>query len=529
MLPVLGIWLSALLMVILAALSLVWRPLFWRQLGVPVMNCPLPLVGDVAPVVLGRYQMGELLHHCYKRGHGHQLIGLFCFDQPLLLVRDPVIASYILSTDFSSFVNRNFHLSPDTDPLVGRGLLALRGNRWRQTRMRLTPTFTLRNMRNLFHVVDYISRQLTLYVETTAAKHTEAVIELREMSACFMTDIVGMAFLGIESESLRDNTAPLRVNLKQQMHFSNWRYIKLMLAFLAPKLRDFLRLSISVPEVDNFIRDVVCKVLEYRKRHKVKHGDLLDILMKVQKRNYMTDEMLSVNKNTNESIASRDPHFWMDNEDIVAQVFIFLVAGFETSSSTMMFTLYELAQHPDVQDKLRHNIVTSLSKHDGKMTYDAILEMTYLHMVIAETLRLYPPLPFIDREVTKDYVIPGTGIGLPKGMGVVVSLLGLHRDALFWDNPEEFVPERFNRQKQNKRPNYVYMPFGIGPRNCIGMRMGQMQIRVGIAHIMANFSVHFAPSTPNSLQMDPSHAVLTPRGDLPLLFKKLKPFPAMKQ
>lgn len=157
----------------------------------------------------------------------------------------------------------------------------------------------------------------------------------------------------------------------------------------------------------------------------------------------------------------------MTYEEIAAQVFIFYVAGSESSASTVAYTLYELTQNEKLMAQAQNDIETTLAKHDGKLTYESIMEMKFIDLCVKETLRKYPALPILNRECTKSYRIPGTKFTIEKGTSVIVSLLGLHRDAQFFPDPEKYDPERFTDEKHAYNED-MYMPFGAGPRNCIG-------------------------------------------------------------
>lgn len=101
-------------------------------------------------------------------------------------------------------------------------------------------------------------------------------------------------------------------------------------------------------------------------------------------------------------------------------------------------------------------------------------------MVFAETLRMYPILPFLNRSCVKDYQIPGTNNVIEKGVPVYISVLSIHRDEQFYNEPNKFDPERFNKDVSNGREKGTYLPFGAGPHNCIGMNMGLLQTKVAI-------------------------------------------------
>jgi cytochrome P450 family 6 len=154
--------------------------------------------------------------------------------------------------------------------------------------------------------------------------------------------------------------------------------------------------------------------------------------------------------------------------EVAAQCFVFFIAGFETSSTAAQFALYELARNPDIQKKLQEEIDEVSRQHGGKITYEAVQGMELLDRVVAETLRMYPPVPVLTRQCTKTYTIPGTNAVIDEGVLAIIPVYAIQRDERYFPNPSKFDPDRFTEENKAKRDNYVYLPFGEGPRVCIG-------------------------------------------------------------
>ncbi|XP_077880841.1 cytochrome P450 3A19-like [Ictidomys tridecemlineatus] len=171
--------------------------------------------------------------------------------------------------------------------------------------------------------------------------------------------------------------------------------------------------------------------------------------------------------------------------ELVAQSIIFIFDGYETSSSALSFILYELATHPDVQTKLQQEIDAALP-NKASATYDIVLQMEYLDMVVNETLRLYQIAGRLERVYKKDVEI--NGVPIRKGTVVMISSFVLHRDSQHWPEPEEFCPERFSKNNKDSINPYMYMPLGNGPRNCMGMRFTLMNIKFALVKVMQTFS-----------------------------------------
>ncbi|EPY73033.1 cytochrome P450 3A12, partial [Camelus ferus] len=171
--------------------------------------------------------------------------------------------------------------------------------------------------------------------------------------------------------------------------------------------------------------------------------------------------------------------------ELVAQSIIFIFAGYETTSNSLSFIMYELAMHPDVQQQLQEEIDATFP-NKAPPTYDALVQMEYLDMVVNEILRLFSIAGRLERACKKDVEIKG--VFIPKGTVVMVPVFALHRDPELWPEPEEFRPERFNKKNQDSINPYTYLPFGTGPRNCIGMRFAMMNMKLAIVRVLQNFS-----------------------------------------
>ncbi|KAI4460048.1 cytochrome p450 [Holotrichia oblita] len=190
--------------------------------------------------------------------------------------------------------------------------------------------------------------------------------------------------------------------------------------------------------------------------------------------------------------------------ELAAQAFVFFLAGFDTTSSSISFALLELALNEDVQNKLRIEINEVLKNYNGEYTYDMLGELHYLDMVISETLRMYPPIPSYTRVCTKDYRVPGTDLVIPKGQRVFIPIQGIHNDPEIYPNPHIFDPTRFNEENKNKRHPFAFLPFGEGPRACLGIRFAMMQTKMCLVLMIRNFKLTINSRTRLPLKFDPS-------------------------
>ena len=209
-------------------------------------------------------------------------------------------------------------------------------------------------------------------------------------------------------------------------------------------------------------------------------------------------------------------------EELAAESFLVYAGGFETSSTLVTFTLYELALNPDIQEKLREEINSMLSKKDDKLTYESLFAAKYLDQVINESLRKYPPIPSGIRKCLKDYEIPGTNLTIPKGTSIQLATYSLHHDPEYYPEPEKFDPERFSPENSKNLRPFTFLPFGEGPRNCIGMRFGLMQSKLAIVKLLQSFELSPNDKTPIPMKFVPASPFLAPVGGMWLNLKKIE-------
>jgi len=186
----------------------------------------------------------------------------------------------------------------------------------------------------------------------------------------------------------------------------------------------------------------------------------------------------------------------------------------------MNYCLFELAQNQELQDKVRQEINSVLNKY-GKVTYENISDMKLLDRVVDETLRMYPPLVVLSRRCTKNYNIPGTNSVIERGTTIMISTLGIQHDPEYYPDPLKFDPERFSDEEKAKRNAYVYMPFGDGPRNCIGLRLGLLQVKLGIISLLKNHRHSLNSTTKLPIKCKTDFVLIQTDGDILIDVEKL--------
>ena len=173
----------------------------------------------------------------------------------------------------------------------------------------------------------------------------------------------------------------------------------------------------------------------------------------------------------------------------------------------MSFVGFQLASHPDVQAKLRNEVMSVLDKYDGVITYDALKDMTYMDQVISESQRIIPTVGYLIKNCTEEIELKGSdGLAchIQPGTQILIPVHGLQEDPRYWERPEVFDPERFGPERKYNIERFAFLPFGEGPRMCVGMRMAQLQIKACLAMFLRKYSLELSPKTRTPLKMIPS-------------------------
>ncbi|KAM0726655.1 Cytochrome P450 4V2 [Formica fusca] len=171
-----------------------------------------------------------------------------------------------------------------------------------------------------------------------------------------------------------------------------------------------------------------------------------------------------------------------------------LLAASETSAITLNFLVFVLANFSEIQKKVHEELLEIYGTKTPKSTpikYEDLQRMNYLENVIKETIRLFPVIPLIARNLTEDLNIGE--IILPKGTDVVLHLMSAHRNEKYWPNPLVFDPNRFLPENIGTS-NSSYMPFSLGPRNCIGMRYSMISLKVFLSTLVRTFCTNVVPN-----------------------------------
>ncbi|XP_055604436.1 probable cytochrome P450 6d4 [Uranotaenia lowii] len=415
------------------------------------------------------------------------------------MINDPDLVKDVLVRNFSHFYDRGMRVDESVDPLGGH-LFALSGEKWKHLRTKLGPAFTSGKLKAMFPTLLKIGEVMLDHV----GRNGSGMIDVRELSARYSTDIIASVGFGIETDSINNEDEIFRRMGSKFFALTLKNMFRLGSFFFFPKLLTTLRMKHVDQEVEDFIFNLVQGTMEYRESNGIVRKDMMQLLLQLRNTGAVAeDDRWDVGVSKNSKTLSLP--------EISAQAFVFFIAAYETSSTAMAFCLYEVAKNKTIQRKAQEELDEILSINQGKFDYESVVKMQYLDKCIKETMRKYPSPPFLNRECTKDYRIPGTNTIIKKGTIVIISTLGLQRDEQFYPNPEEFIPERFDHF-EDSNSKVPYYPFGDGPRICIGMRLGQLQVKLGLALLLSRFNLELVDESQRTgeLKLSPKSILLTP-------------------
>lgn len=257
---------------------------------------------------------------------------------------------------------------------------------------------------------------------------------------------------------------------------------------------------------------MIMETINQRKESKIVRQDMIDLVIEAQKgvlKHSSTDKFNDAGFATVEesNIGKTSSRIEWEDDDFVAQCVVFLLAGIDTTATLISFLCHELAVNPDVQEKLFNEIDLvnkQLNLNEQSLNYETLNKMNYLDMVVSETLRKWPPAITIDRKCNKEYLLKSNDendVLLKPGDGIYIPVFSIHRDPKFYQNPEKFDPERFSDENKGLIQAACYLPFGVGPRNCIGSRLALMETKAVIFNILSRFTIERTENTQDPLQL----------------------------
>ena len=471
---------------------------FWRKLnifqrkGVPHSK-PWPFLGNMSPIIFQKMTLPQLISTTYNLYSEAKYIGFYEFTNTIIILRDPEIIKSIGITNFDNFSNRRGFADEDQDPLFGKEMFSLKGEKWHEIRSLLSPSFTSRKMKIMFKLISQQAKGFCDHI----LKEGNIELEIKKSFQKLTADIIANCAYGISTNCVKDSKNELYVLGLRAVNIENvTRKKEFLLHF--PFLWKLFGMSFFDHQVVKLFRNIVETTVSQRKEKQIIRPDMLQLMMDAG------------DKNNSKSDKKRELSF----EEMTAHAFIFFFGSFHTTSSTLTFLTYEMAIHPDIQQKLQEEIDSVLNEEltnknlvNDQPSYEEINKLKFLDAVIKENMRLHAVAPILERTCSNNFDLPPSlpdskPFTLKPGMILWIPIEGIHHDPDYYENPGKFDPDRFLKEDEKFVLNSpTFLPFGIGPRGCIAYRFALLIFKVVIFHFFAKCNVKVCSKTPIPLVM----------------------------
>uniref|UniRef100_A0A1L8E408 Putative cytochrome n=1 Tax=Nyssomyia neivai TaxID=330878 RepID=A0A1L8E408_9DIPT len=494
---------------------------YFKDKGIKYLQ-PKFLLGNSANLFLRRKTMVDYFKDAYFKFPNEKLMGMFEFRTPAYIIRDPELVKQLAVKEFDSFTDHRSVISSEADPIFGKSLISLKGDDWREMRATLSPAFTGSKMRLMFELVSECAKQMVSFIDNETKTKGIQTYEMKEFFSRMSNDIIATCAFGFQVDSLTHQTNEFYINAKEMMNFTSpLRLIKFILLMMFPKFFEITKIRLIPEKLTGYFKNAIFSAMDYREKQNIIRPDMINLLMEAKKgklthqgaeqhdsAGFATVEESQVGKQSGKKTLSDD--------DILAQCFLFFLAGFETVSVAMSFLTYELAVNPDVQEKLYQEILETSEELGSKsLNYDVIQKMKYMDMVVSELLRMWPPAIATDRLCNRDITVNadnGVEYNFKKGDVLMIPMIGFHFDTKYFSDPDKFQPERFSDENKHTITPGTYLPFGVGPRNCIGSRFALMEVKAIMYYILLNFTIEPNEKTQIPLKLSKEPSMKTEKG-----------------
>ncbi|KAI6662018.1 Cytochrome P450 4B1 [Oopsacas minuta] len=391
----------------------------------------------------------------------------------ILRVVDPELAGKVLSMGPDLTPKFPFTYSLVTS-FLGFGLLVINYKKWFSRRRLLTPAFHLGIIESYMSTYNDTTDVLLNKWRSQVGSDT-AIVDVFQDSTLYTLDVILQCACSYKSNCQLDVTS--EVNEYISAIFDSGKLTIEQLSYWPYLLPLYFRLSPSGfkwRKVCNRIKQESLKVVQARRKAIVSGEKVVKI------RPDFIDILLTSPDSSGNTLS---------DSDIMSEMNTFLFEGHDTTASGVAWALYMLGKHPDIQSQCREEIQSVLGGRE-RIEWDDLDSLKFTSMCIKESMRLFPPVPFISRIINEDLVVDDYII--PKGTPVSIPILLLHRHPKYWENPDKYDPTRFYSQKPGGS-NFSYIPFSAGHRNCIGQKFALTEELIVVARIIHSFELESVP------------------------------------
>lgn len=471
------------------------------ELGEKLPGPPaLPIIGN-ALELLG--SSDTIFQNVYKRSFEYQdVIRLWVGPKLVVFLIDPRDVEVILSSHVYIDKSAEYRFF---QPWLGDGLLISTGPKWRAHRKLIAPTFHLNVLKSFIDLFNANSRAVVEKMRKEGNKEFDCHHYMSELTV----EILLETAMGV-SKSTQDRSGfEYAMAVMKMCDILHLRHTKI---WLRPdwlfNLTKYGKDQIKLLEI---IHGLTKKVIQ-RKKEEYKSGKRNIIDTSNQKSDGKTTSVEGVSfgqsvglkddLDVDDDVGEKKRQAFLDllieagengvvltDREVKEQVDTIMFEGHDTTASGSSFFLAMMGCHPDIQEKVIQELDEIFGDSDRPATFQDTLQMKYLERCLLETLRMYPPVPIIARQIKTDVKLASGDYTVPAGSTVVVATFKLHRQPHIYPNPDTFDPDNFLPEKTANRHYYAFVPFSAGPRSCVGRKYAMLKLKIVLSTILRNFRV----------------------------------------
>lgn len=471
---------------------------YWKNLGVPQLKQNF-LIGDIKDVILQRKPIAEFYTDICKQIKSAPIIGIYFSYRPLIIINDVELAKTILTKDFHFFHDRGIFIDSTIDPL-SENLFCLPGERWKNLRQKLTPLFSSSKLKMMLPIIHDSVNILDNHITANLENSDYFVADIRDLISKFTFTMISSIAFGTQNDCINEPNNDFRLKSLKVLDQNFVNNMRILTAVFLPKLCQTFKINLFDKEVNEFFIDITKKTIEHREKNNIHRNDFMQLLMQLKNE--------GLRKASRGNVSSTES-FTLN--EVAANSFIFVIAGYETTSATIGYCLYEISKNSSIKRKVMKELN---DLKDEEFSYEKLAKLKYLENCINETLRKYPVIPILNRESMQDYKVPNTTYIIPKGTPCIIPVYALQRNPELFENPLVFNPDRFDQKNE-----FTTMSFGHGNRSCIGNRMALMVVKTCLILLLSKYNIELV-SPLDEIEFSPKIPSLTPKEKILVTFRK---------
>jgi cytochrome P450 len=418
----------------------------------------------------------------YSSVHGNTFVFYFGGIKKTIVSSHPAFIQHVLQKNHHNYYKSEITVK-SIGHFFGNGLVVLNGKNWVKQRRLIQPGF---HKARLAELILEMNEVLDESIERFETGMWDGPVDIYPKLIRLAFQITARSFFGFNLEEKEFDTLSNSIIKIQQF---------VVKQIIMPYLNPFFLISGEISRNEKkkvLLDDVILKYIRERRKSGGRHNDLLQMLM----------------DSGYEGAGSG-----MSDEELLTESIGILIAGHETASTSLSWTLYLLCRHRDCLERIRREVKTEIG--DGPLTYQAVPRLGFTVQVIEESMRLYPSIWLVDRvALENDQVL---GFDIPRGSTVASYIYGVHHSPDYWADAEKFNPERFDKENKSRHVAFTHVPFGGGPRVCLGANFAMIEMLIILIKIIRTYDFELAVEKKVEIQPE---VILRPKGGIRIKFNK---------